>query len=334
VPRAGLSAAKTGLAVAIKYSLKRRQFGPNDNEPETLLLDYPTHQRRLMPLLAKSYAIDVALTGLAKMYDSRNEEMGREIETLAAGLKSYATWFTTKSLQECREACGGKGYLAENRFAALKGDTDIFTTFEGDNTVLMQLVAKSLLSDFQKTFHDEGFRAVFKYLSTQVTSTATGWNPMYTRNKDMQHLCDSAFQIGAFEMRTTKLLHTVSQRMKKLIGQRVDPYNAFLKCQTHMVVLAEAYIEQHVLGTFVEAIDNTTDPGVKTILKKLCDLYALHTIETHKGWYLEHDYMQGSKTKAIRRLVNKLCKDVRNEATFLVDAFAIPKACLAAPIAM
>jgi acyl-CoA oxidase len=41
-----------------------------------------------------------------------------------------------------------------NRFASLKADTDIFTTFEGDNTVLLQLVAKSLLGDYQETFGD------------------------------------------------------------------------------------------------------------------------------------------------------------------------------------
>jgi acyl-CoA oxidase len=34
------------------------------------------------------------------------------------------------------EAIGG--YLSENRIDALKNDTEIYTTFEGDNTVLMQ----------------------------------------------------------------------------------------------------------------------------------------------------------------------------------------------------
>ena len=32
--------------------------------------------------------------------------------------------------------------MSVNRFAALKADTDVFTTFEGDNTVLMMLVAR------------------------------------------------------------------------------------------------------------------------------------------------------------------------------------------------
>src|SRR3712207_7147111 len=51
-----------------------------------------------------------------------------------------------------REACGGAGYLQENRLPHLKADTDVFTTFEGDNTVLLQLVAKGLLTGYRDAF--------------------------------------------------------------------------------------------------------------------------------------------------------------------------------------
>src|SRR3712207_8557762 len=50
------------------------------------------------------------------------------------------------------EACGGAGYLQENRLPHLKADTDVFTTFEGDNTVLLQLVAKGLLTGYRDAF--------------------------------------------------------------------------------------------------------------------------------------------------------------------------------------
>ena len=73
----------------------------------------------------------------------------RELETLAAGVKAIATWHASETIQSCREACGGAGYLRANRFAALKADTDVFTTFEGDNTILLQLVAKNLLTDYK-----------------------------------------------------------------------------------------------------------------------------------------------------------------------------------------
>ena len=57
-------------------------------------------------------------------------------------MKATASWHATDTIQACRECCGGAGYMAVNRFAALKADTDIFTTFEGDNTVLMMLLAE------------------------------------------------------------------------------------------------------------------------------------------------------------------------------------------------
>ncbi len=332
VPRAGLSAAKTALTIAIKYALKRRQFAPRENEPETILLDYATHQRRLMPLLAKAYAIDFGLTYLTKRYTDRSEEDIREIETLAAGMKAYSTWFTTAAIQECREACGGKGYLAENRFADLKADSDIFTTFEGDNTVLMQLVAKGLLSEFKQEFHNEGYVAVIRFLSKQVTTSISELNPYITRKTDIEHLSDSDFHLSAFAYREQKLLYSLTQRMRALLKKKMDSYDAFLRCQTHMMELANAYVERIVIEQFIKVVNDCEDQDVKKALKNLCDLYALSTIEQHKGWYLEQEYMQPIKTKAIRRLVNQLCQSVRNDSDALVDAFGIPASCLSAPI--
>jgi len=334
VPRAGLSAAKTGLSIAIKYAAKRRQFASGKGDTETLLLDYPSHQRRLMPLLAKAYALDFALTALAKDYCQNINSDMRRIEGAAAGLKSHATWFTTQALQECREACGGKGYLHENRIGDLKADTDIFTTFEGDNTVLMQLVAKGILSNFSKEFHEEGFFAVLKMLSAQLSTNVFERNPISKRNSDRNHLLSSHFHLSAFRYREQKLLYSVSQRMRGLIKTTKSSTTAFLKCQTHMLALAEAHIERNVLENFISQVKSTKDVTCKNMLKKLSRLYALHTIESHKGFYLEAEYMNSSKTKAIRTIVDELCADVRTQALPLVEAFGIPDEILAAPIAL
>ncbi|CAN6877620.1 unnamed protein product [Brassica oleracea var. botrytis] len=60
--------AKIGLAVAIRYSLSRRAFSDVSNGTEVLLLDYPSHQRRLIPLLAKTYAMSFAANDLKMTY--------------------------------------------------------------------------------------------------------------------------------------------------------------------------------------------------------------------------------------------------------------------------
>ena len=334
VPKAGLSAAKSGLTIAIKYALKRRQFGPDFKKPETLLLDYPTHQRRLMPLLAKAYALNFGLNYLAERYVNRSEKDIREIETLAAGFKSYATWFTTETLQACREACGGKGYLAENRFAALKADSDIFTTFEGDNTVLMQLVAKGVLSEFKANFHAEGMVGVLRFVGGMVSTAILEKNPFTIRRTDEEHLRNNEMHLDAFCYRQKSLAYSVGQEMRAQIKQGLSAYDAFIKCQSKLLPLAEAYIELHILEQFHKVIATNKDASLTKALGDLCDLYALSTIEKHKGWYLEENYMEGSKTKAITELVDKLCAILREDALALVEAFAIPDALLAAPIAI
>lgn len=334
VPKAGLSAAKSGLTIAIKHALKRRQFGANFNTPETILLDYPSHQRRLMPLLAKSYALTFGLNYLAERYINRSEEDIREIETLAAGMKSYATWFTTETLQECREACGGKGYLAENRFADLKADSDIFTTFEGDNTVLMQLVAKGVLTAFNETFHAEGMMGVLRFVGGRFTSAISEKNPYSIRNTDRAHLLNPEFQMAAFQYRLSHLTYSVGQRLRGLIKDGMNSYDAFLRCQTHLLALANAFVEVQVLEQFMKVVNAETSTSNKEVLNTLCSLYALSTIESHKGWYLEVDYMEGVKSKAIRKLVNELCATVREDALALVEAFDIPDDLLGAPIAI
>lgn len=95
--QSALSVAKSSLTIALRYAARRRQFGP-DGEAETLLIDYQSHQQRLMPLLANAYALDFALKYLTQRYANRKEEEMREIETLAAGLKAFSTWNTTKML--------------------------------------------------------------------------------------------------------------------------------------------------------------------------------------------------------------------------------------------
>jgi acyl-CoA oxidase len=323
IPRSGNAASKAGLTIAIRYGDQRRQFGP-EGATEVPILNYQTHQRRLMPLLANSYALHFALRHLTERFFRRTEEEMQEIEALAAGLKSFATWNTTQTLQECRECCGGKGYLSENKIDDLKNDSDIYTTFEGDNTVLMQLVAKSRLTEFKQEFSNMNLFGIINYVANQAKTSVSEKNPFAIRNTDDEHLLDPEFHRNAFEYRERAVLTSAARRLKSYIDDGMDSYDAFNQCQHHLVQVGFAYIEWVILEQFITQVHNTTDAKCKAVLKKLCDLFALSQIEKNKGWYLETGYMEGVKTKAIRKIVDRLCSEVRQEAVPLVDAFAIP----------
>jgi len=331
IPRSALAAAKSALTIAIRYGDQRRQFGPQGGS-EVPILNYRMHQRRLMPYLAKSYAIHFALQYVTQRFLKRKEAEMQEIEALAAGMKAYSTWNTRDTIQECREACGGKGYLSENRFGALKNDTEVYTTFEGDNTVLMNLVAKNRLSEFKNQFGEMNAMSLFNYVVDQAKTSLTYKNPFATRNTDEAHLIDSEFHIHAFQFREKEILASAAKRIKKLLDSGLDSFDAFNIVQHHLVNVGQAYLERVVLEQFQNQITNTKDEGSKAILTKLCQLYALSTIEKNASWYLEQGYMEGVKTKAIRKTVNQLCWETRQSAVPLVNAFNIPESCLSAPI--
>lgn len=333
VARAGLSAAKSGLTIAVRYGNRRRQFGPK-GEPERPLLGYRMHQRRLLPPLATTYALHFALESLTTRFAQHgpDADLGT-LEAEANGIKAYATWHTTDVLQTAREACGGQGYLAENRIAQLKADTDVFTTFEGDNTVLMLQVAKGLLSDFQREFRDVNVLGMVRFVAEEMAFRVTDLNPLVTRKTDAEHLRDPSFHETAFTYRADQMLQAVSRRLRRRITDGMAPFDAFVEVQDHLVQLAHAEVERVLLDRFQEAVEDVEDPEIHETLSTLCRLFALSRIEADLDWFQEGGYVEAPKSKAIRGEVNALCEEIRPAAEALVDAFGIPDTCLDAPIA-
>jgi acyl-CoA oxidase len=328
-----LSAVKSGLTIAVRHGARRRQFGP-PGEPEIRILDYRSHQRRLMPPLATTFALDFAIKHLVRTYMARRGMMSREVEVLAAGLKAYTTWHAVQTLQTCRETCGGSGYMAVNRFASLRADTDVFTTLEGDNTVLMQLVAKALLSDFQEQFEEARFLGIMRHVTGKAARAIVELNPIVTRMTDESHLRDPEFQLGALRFREHQLLVSAARRLKKRIDKGMDAFAAMNDCQDHLLALAHAHVERGILEQFHDAIEDVPNEQLQSILKTLRDLFALSRIEADRGWFLEQGYIEGNKARKIRKLVNRLCREVRLQALPIVDSFAIPDELLGAPIAL
>jgi acyl-CoA oxidase len=345
-----ISVAKNALTIAIRHALRRRQFSAPSGE-EILLLDYRTHQRRLLPLLARTYALHAAqeelVVKLAEAFGDNDpgELARRELEAHAAGIKALSTWHTTATVQACREACGGLGYLTENRFASLKGDSEIFTTFEGDNTVLLQLVGKSLLTGYKDQFGDldplglVGFVAgqalkdvVEKTAVRQVAQTLV--DAVVPTREDDSELLDRGEQLLLLRYRSERTLASVARRLKRGIDEGHEAFEVFRACQDHVLAAASAEIECVIGEAFAARVAACDDPVLAAHMNRLCDLHLLCTIESGRVWYLEHGRLSPSRSKTLTRTVNRLLNEVRADAGALVDGFGIPDEVLRAPIGL
>lgn len=327
-----LSVAKSALTIAIHYGDSRRQFGPMDR-PETLLLDYRTHQRRLLPRLAATFGLHFALYDLRRQFVASDPLDRRAVEAEAAGLKALSTWHTIDTVQTCRECCGGQGYLSINRFADLKADSDVFATFEGDNVVLLQLLAKSMLGDYKRQFGHMTPLGLVRYVAERAAIGVAELNPVVVRLASREHLLDREFHRSAFAWRERRLLSSVARRLKSRLDNGMEAADALVACQDHLVTAARAHVENRILTSFADALDRQGDPPEKRVLSQVCDLYALSRLEEDRGFFLEQGYFEAVKAKAIRKLVLDLCSELRPQASALVNAFGIPERLLGAPIA-
>jgi len=351
---AGINAAKVALAIAVKHALRRRQFEASSEEQEELLLDYGLHQRRLFPLLARTYALHFAQEVVAaQLHDvfsgpqspeGDDDQARRELESRAAGTKALGTWHATRTIQECREACGGAGYLSVNRFAALKADTDVFTTFEGDNHVLLQLVAKGLLTDYASEFEDMDQFGLVRFVAGTAVETViekTNVHKLLERIKDVlpggdqwdqeAGLLDPDYQLAMLRFREEHMLAGVARRLKRGIDQKMNAGAVFSRVQDHVIGAARAHVERLVLEAFVEKARSLPDGDLKVALNLLCDLHALSTIEADRAWFMEHGRLTVVRSKAISREINSLCRKIRPLAEDLVDAFDVPVEMLRSP---
>jgi acyl-CoA oxidase len=334
------AAARVALDIATRYALERRQFSAPDEEDEVLIMDYLVHQRRLFPLIAKSYALQFAQNELvAKCHelqtsDNPDAEEQRELESRAAGLKAANTWHATNAIQEAREACGGAGYLAENRLIALKADTDVFTTFEGDNHVLTQLVAKELLTayadDIKGMSPVEWVRFAANFAGERVLKRTAAETIMQTildtrqDNEEEGSLFNRGTQVKMFEDREEYMLATVARRLQGK-SKEMSAFEAFNSVQDHVLHTARAHIDRIILEAFVAGIESCEDDEARKILNMVCDLYALSVIEQDRAWFMEHRFLSTERAKAVTRGINERCRNLRPYAELLVDGFGIPE---------
>lgn len=313
-----LAAAKTGLTIALRYGAQRRQF-PDKSGKEQPLLNYQMHRMRLLPALAHAYGLSFAQHALVAQL-AKNEadpSNARETEMLANGLKAVGTWRAIQTLQDCRECCGGQGYLTSNRLDALRTDTDVFTTFEGDNTVLCQQVAKERLRLYMAEHSAIGADAP----PPSATGTAN-LPPTAAASHDPNATPSVALCKELLNTRDARLIKALFERVQRRVEQGMDAQAAFEDCQDHTLALARAHVECFVSARFQEAV------AAEPALGELFELYCVSCIAEDVGWFLEAGLLSGEQARLLRKQTYALVDRVAARALSYIEAFAIPEICL------
>ncbi|MFT4235187.1 MAG: acyl-CoA dehydrogenase [Microbacterium sp.] len=343
-------ASALGLDIAITYANQRRQFD-NTGRGETVLLDYGKHKRRLLPRLATTYAqafaheellvkFDGVFSGVADTEDNRND-----LETLAAALKPLSTWHALDALQECREACGGAGFIAENRLTSLRADLDVYVTFEGDNNVLLQLVGKRLLTDYAEQFKGKDAKALAAFAVGETAGKlfhGAGLRRLGQRVADLGSTARSV-ELGLRADDQRELLTERVHRMVADVAAALRPasklspaegFDAFNDNQVQLLEAARAHGELLQWEAFSDALAKIEDEHTREVMTWVRDLFGLGLIEKHLSWYIIAGRLSTQRAAAVSSYIDRLCSRLRPYAQQLVDAFAFEPEHVRAPIAL
>lgn len=346
---AAANAAKIGLAIAVTYGNQRRQFaGLGDDE--VVLLDHGEHQHRLLPLVAETFAAAYAheelLAAFDEVFSGRGDTPGarEDLETLAAALKPTSTWHALATLQACREACGGAGFLAENRIVGLRADLDVYATFEGDNTVLYQLVAKRLLADYAAVVKAGGRAEVARLVAGKAADVALHRTPLIRAAQTLADVGDARRSVNSLRDEATQR-ELLTDRVETMVAdlaaalapaRRMSPGPAAALVEQHqheMVEAARAHAERVQWEAFTRALPSVPDDGTRQVLTWVRDLFGLTLVERHLAWYLVHGRLSAGRARTVSSYRDRLLTRLRPHAQALVDAFGFPPEMLGAPIA-
>ena len=199
------------VTIAIRYCSIRRQFRDKENpQPlENAVLDYPTVQIRLLPLLATTYALHYTGERMGQIYDATRSSVDSgdlssliDLHSLSSGLKSLSSDLAAAGIEICRRAMGGHGFGGGSGLVQLNADYLSKPTVEGDNWMITQQMARYLVKKAELVATSQSF--------SPSNRTEMALNAFYQMRsagrKDFRIYQDDSQLVSAFEHRAASLV--------------------------------------------------------------------------------------------------------------------------------
>ncbi|XP_046389776.1 peroxisomal acyl-coenzyme A oxidase 3-like [Ischnura elegans] len=344
------------IVIAIRYSAVRRQFGPpvSSNSSAALptelpVIEYQLQQWRLIPYLASSYVIkvfsdiiiekfiQVAISSTMKDDSHELQSLAIELHGLLSSAKPLCSWTAQKGIQECREACGGHGYLKCAGFGNLRNDNDANCTYEGDNNVLLQQTSNWLLQLWSAVKSKATISSPLgsiSFLKNFVTILKRRFHfnsPAEVENPEA--ILEMYQWLICYLLECTKKAY--DRYMSKPSGDseasfvKDEKANAFMARNNTQAYLAHplslAYVEHFMISAFWKKCMEQQDPSIRSVLLKLCVLFGLCKLESHLATFYEGGYAIGPHlVEFVRHGIVTLSSQIKADAVALADAISPP----------
>lgn len=332
-----LSRAQT---IAMRYALVRRQFRDPDSksisDTERSVLSYPSLNRRMVPLLSKSYAYIVAGRRMRQLYEDMAAQLDQgdtsllaDVHVASSSLKAYCTKEALTGIEESRQALGGHGFSVYAGFTSIFPDNAPAVTYEGDNYVLAQQVGRAMLKGANGLANDPQ--------NTKLTNTTNFLRALLTKGALPFNKPESAADWLKPEIYTAALELRAARRVADLVAE-IQAGRRFVDLSWDCVEVARSHAEVVVNTWFTEGVENDVERfGQREAgwMRKLIALHALVCLQrditplvlpSAKGRGLA-DYPAGSAILSpegvlhLEAAVRQLIEELLPQVIGLTDAF-------------
>ncbi|GAB0095270.1 Acyl-coenzyme A oxidase [Sergentomyia squamirostris] len=330
------------IVIAVRYSGSRKQFGPDGSNEEWSVLEYQSQQFRLFPYLASAYALNI----FSKWIFLRHSEnimsgflgqdvadRGMEIHAMSSTTKPVCSWLARDAIQECREACGGHGFLKVTKLGQLRGDNDANCTYEGENNVLLQQASNWLLSVRRSGW--EAFKAASPFGSAAFLANFDQIIQYRFTWKTPEEALKPENLLKTFDWLCAWQLEKTAKRVEKLQSEKKTPFEIRNDTQSfNATTLSIIYGQRMIFFTFYNRIQEL-DPSSteRQALTRLLSLFGAFLLTKHLGLLYQGGFASNTPAGELyEQGILSLLSVIKHDAIALADALAPPDFILNSPL--